>query len=80
MIERDAIEPEDVQREPDGMPHAIIGLTVLYAAMLAVAMLWTHTASGGAATIIVALIAVPIVVFRLQRMATRDRDQRHPSR
>jgi ABC-type phosphate transport system permease subunit len=80
VIQRDAIEPEDVQREPDGIPHAVIGLTVLFAAVFAVMMLWMDTASGRVGAVIVALVALPIIVLRLQRMAERDRDHRHPSR
>lgn len=80
---RHAIGLEDVQREPDGMPHVVIGLTVLFSALLAIlslVMLWADTVSGRLGAIILAVIVLPVLVYRLQLKAARERDHDHPSR
>jgi len=73
---------EDLQREPDGIPHAVIGFTAYFCvvfAMLLVAMLMTGTSSGRVGSILLGLIAIPIIASSLQGKATRDRDDVHPS-
>lgn len=82
-MDGEAIEPEDVQREPDGIPHAVIALTVLCSALFAIlflVLLSADTASGWLAAIIFAVTVLPVVVYSLQRKAARDRDHEHPSR
>ena len=72
----------DREREPDGIPHVVIGLTALFCvlfAMLLVALLLTGTTSGRVGAVILGFVAIPVVVSRLQRKAARDRDHKHPS-
>ena len=71
---------EDLDREPDGVPHSVIGFTALFSTMLAllVALMFATGSHFAAALIIV--IAIPVLVSTLRRKAARDRDHLHPSR
>jgi hypothetical protein len=74
---------EDLDREPDGMPHAVIGLTAFFSvlvAMLVAFMFLTGKAIGHIAAIALALLAIPVIVSTLRKKAARDRDRVHPSR
>jgi hypothetical protein len=80
----DALGPtEDLDREPDGMPHEVIGLTAFFTvilAMLVAFMYLTGKTVGHVAAIVLALLAVPVIVSTMRKRAARDRDQVHPSR
>lgn len=83
MIDHGAIETEDVERKPDGMPHVVIGLTVLVAALLAmlsIALLWVDNFAARFGIIGLGVITLFVLIGRLQRKAARDRDHVHPSR
>jgi hypothetical protein len=74
---------EDLDRQPDGIPHQIIGLTVLFSVMLALLVGFMVLAGGGVsrvAAIVIAVLAIPVLVSTLRTKATRDRDHLHPSR
>ena len=74
---------EDLDREPDGMPHQVIGLTVLFSVMLAMLVAFMVLAGGTVsrvAAVILVVLAVPVLVSSLRRRSDRDRDQIHPSR
>ena len=80
----DALGPtEDLDREPDGIPHAVIGYTAGFSVMLALLVgfmfLAGNTTSRIMALVLVAL-AVPTLVSVLRNRAERDRDHLHPSR
>ena len=53
-------EPEDLERAPDGIPHAVVGLTAFYAVLLAglIVLAWT-TAH---VLVVLAAAVVPIIV------------------
>jgi hypothetical protein len=73
---------EDLDREPDGVPHAVIGLTALFSVMLAL-LVFGMVIAGGVARIgavILAVIAIPVLVTSLRKKSARDRDHVHPSR
>jgi hypothetical protein len=80
----DALGPtEDLDREPDGMPHHVIGLTALFSVMLAMLvgfMILTGGTVSRVAAVILALLAIPVLVSSLRRRAASDRDALHPSR
>lgn len=65
---------EDLDREPDGVPHLAIALTALLAIAVALAMLAAIT--GGSWK---ALVVIPVAVVILVRWSTRRRDEAHPS-
>jgi len=74
---------EDLDREPDGVPHAVVGLTAFFSvvfALLVLTMFFLHSMVGkvGAAALLV--LAVPVLVKKLNKKAARDRDHVHPSR
>lgn len=73
---------EDLDREPDGVPHQVVGMTALFSVMLALLLAVLFLAGGGAriAGILLALVAIPILVSALRKKADRDRDRMHPSR
>jgi hypothetical protein len=74
---------EDLERQPDGVPHAVIGLTALSSVFFAALMISIFRAGptpGTVAGALLALIAVPWLVFKLGARAERDRDHVHPSR
>jgi hypothetical protein len=74
---------EDLDREPDGVPHPVVGMTALFSvvlAMLVAFMFLTGHRVGQIAAIALAAIAIPTLVTMLRRKAERDRDHAHPSR
>ena len=74
---------EDLDREPDGVPHKVIGLTALFSVMLAMLVGFMVLAGGTVsriAAIILALLAIPTLVSTLRGKASRERDHLHPSR
>jgi|SRR4051794_30027664 len=74
---------EDLDREPDGVPHHVIGLTAGFSVMLAVLVglmfIAGNTVSRVMAVVLV-LLAIPTLVSVLRKRADRDRDHLHPSR
>jgi hypothetical protein len=86
----DAIDPadpitphEDVDRQPDGIPHLVIGLTALFSVAIATVVIGVFHAGatlGSGAAVLIAFVGVPLLVFRLGAKAERDRDHDHPSR
>lgn len=74
---------EDLDREPDGVPHSVVGLTALFSVMLAMLVAFMFVAGGGivkGAAVVLALIAIPVLVGTLRKKAQNDRDHTHPSR
>jgi len=74
---------EDLDRQPDGVPHAVVGLTALFSVMLAMLVAFMFLAGGTVsrvAAVVLALLAIPVLVSTLRRKASRDRDSLHPSR
>lgn len=73
---------DDPERQPDGVPHDVVGLvavfTVLFAALVLV-MFLLGTA-GKVAAVILGLVAAPALTAGLRRRALRERDRVHPSR
>lgn len=74
---------EDIDREPDGVPHSVVGLTALFSVMLAMlvaVMFLSGRLVGQIAAIALAAIAIPTLVASLRRKADGERDRVHPSR
>ena len=74
---------EDLDREPDGVPHKVIGLTALFSVMLALLVGFMMLAGGTVsriAAVLIAVMAIFVLVSTLRTKATRDRDYVHPSR
>jgi hypothetical protein len=74
---------EDLDRQPDGVPHAVIGMTAGFSLMLALLvglMFIAGNTFSRVAAIVLVLLAVPTLVSVLRKRADRDRDHLHPSR
>jgi len=74
---------EDLDRQPDGVPHRVVGLTALFSvlpALLLAAMFLSGSTTGRVAAVLLSLVAVPTLVLILRGRAERDRDHVHPSR
>ncbi len=74
---------EDLDREPDGVPHRVVGLTALFSVMLAALLAFMFIVGGTTSRIaaaVIAVIAIPVIVGSLNKKADRDRDHLHPSR
>lgn len=74
---------EDLDRQPDGAPHFVIGLTALSSVLMAMAvafMVLTGKPAAIVAAILLVVIGVPVLVSRLRNEAERTRDRVHPSR
>lgn len=74
---------EDLDREPDGVPHSVVGLTALFSVMLAMLVAFMFLSGhvvGRVAAIVLAVIAIPTLVTSLRKKADRERDHVHPSR
>ncbi len=74
---------EDLDREPDGVPHAVVGLTALFSVMLALLvafMFLSGSTTARIAAVLLVVIAIPTIVGSLRKKAERDRDHIHPSR
>ena len=68
---------------PDGVPHGIVGLTLLFSVVLALLLAFMVLSTGGVgkvAGITICLLAIPALVTSLSRKADRERDHAHPSR
>ena len=73
---------EDLDREPDGVPHSVVGMTALFSVVLAMLCAFMFLAGGAAriAAVVLVVLAVPVLVTSLRRKAERERDHLHPSR
>lgn len=80
----DALGPaEDLDRELDGVPHQVVGLTALFSVMLAMLigfMVLAGGTIGRIAAVVLAFLAIPVLVSTLRGKAARERDTLHPSR
>ena len=74
---------EDIDREPDGVPHNVVGLTALFSVILAIlvaAMFLSGNLVAQVAAVALAALAIPTLVWTLRDKAARERDHIHPSR
>lgn len=74
---------ENLDREPDGVPHSVVGMTAGFSvvlAMLVAFMFLTGHRIGRIAAVALAAIAIPTLIVTLRHKAERDRDHVHPSR
>jgi Flp pilus assembly protein TadB len=74
---------EDLDREPDGVPHNVVGFTALFSVMLAMLVTVMFIAGGmvgKVSAVLLAAVAIPVLVGSLRKKAARERDHVHPSR
>jgi hypothetical protein len=81
--DEDTLGPnEDLDREPDGVPHDVVGLSALFSVLFAAVVLgmWLSGSTGRVAAVAMCMIGVPMLVTSLRRRSERERDHVHPSR
>lgn len=73
---------EDLDREPDGVPHDVVGLAALFSVLFAAVVLgmWLSGSTGRIAAVGMCLIGVPMLVTNLRTRSEREREQYRPSR
>jgi hypothetical protein len=74
---------EDIDREPDGVPHAVVGATAGFAVVLSIllASVWFISSwTMRVGVLIIVFTAMPVIITSLKHKADRDRDHAHPSR
>ena len=74
---------EDVARQPDGVPHSVVGATAAFSVILAVlvgAMFVLGQGMFRFGGILLVVLSIPFIVSGLGHKAERDRDHVHPSR
>jgi len=77
------IHHEDIERQPDGVPHLVIGLTALCSVLLAAVLIGVCLSGPSLGLVAAALLivtAIPVMVTWLNAKAERERDHVHPSR
>lgn len=70
---------EDLDRQPDGVPHDVVGRTMLAAYAVAVIILAICATAGWCSALVAAAFAIPLIVGALRRRSSRERDHTHPS-
>jgi hypothetical protein len=71
---------DDVARDPDGVPHDVVGLSALFSFLLAglVLGMWlTGSTTGRVSAIALLVFGVPMLVSGLRERAERERERRH---
>lgn len=74
---------EDLDREPDGVPHDVVGLSALFSFLLAALVLgmWlTGSTMGRVSAIALLVFGVPMLVSGLRERSERERSRNPPSR
>ena len=74
---------EDLDRQPDGVPHKVVGLTAGFSVVLALlvaALVITGHTMGVVAALLICAAAIPLLVGSMRKKAATHRDQLHPSR
>ena len=76
-----ALRPADeIARDPDGVPHDVVGLSALFSFLLAglVLGMWlTGSTTGRVSAIALLVFGVPMLVSGLRERSERERDRRH---
>ncbi|HMG53025.1 MAG TPA: hypothetical protein VK601_06080 [Kofleriaceae bacterium] len=73
-------QAEEIERDPDGVPHDVVGLSALFSFLLAALVLgmWlTGSTTGRVSAIALLVFGVPMLVSGLRERAERERDRRH---
>jgi len=69
-------------REPDGVPHDVVGLSALFSVLFAAVVLgmWLSGSTGRIAAVAMCLVGVPMLVSNLRQRSERERERQHLSR
>lgn len=78
--ERSMSSTDELTRDPDGVPHDVVGLSALFSFLLAALVLgmWlTGSTTGRVSAIALLVFGVPMLVSGLRERSERERDRRH---
>ena len=69
-------------REPDGVPHDIVGLAALFSVLFAAVVLgmWLSGSTGRVTAVGMCLIGIPMLVTNLRTRSERERESYRPIR
>lgn len=64
-----------VAREPDGVPHDVVGLSALFSFLFAAVVLgmWLSGPTGRIAAVAICMVGVPMLVTGLRQRSERER-------
>jgi len=73
---------KNLDRQPDGVPHEVVGLSALFSVLFAAVVLgmWLSGPMGRVAAVAICMVGVPMLVSNLYRRSEREREAHHPSR
>jgi len=65
-------------REPDGVPHDVVGLSALFSVLFAAVILgmWLSGPTGRVTAVAMCMVGVPMLVSGLRKRAERERGER----
>jgi len=65
-------------REPDGVPHDVVGLSALFSFLFAAVVLgmWLSGPTGRIAAVAICMVGVPMLVSGLRQRSERERGPR----
>jgi hypothetical protein len=65
-------------REPDGVPHDVVGLSALFSVLFAAVVLgmWLSGSTGRIAAIAICMVGIPMLVSGLRKRSERERTLR----
>lgn len=74
---RDNRRVAEVERDPDGVPHDVVGLSALFSVLFAAVVLgmWLSGSTGRIAAIGMCLVGIPMLVTSLRQRSERERDE-----
>jgi len=82
-VHDERLEPtEDAPRDPDGIPHDVVGLSALFSVLFAAVVLgmWLSGSTGRITAVALCMIGIPMLVSNLRQRSERERENLHPSR
>jgi Flp pilus assembly protein TadB len=67
-----------VARQPDGVPHDVVGLSALFSFLFAAVVLgmWLSGPTGRIAAVAICMVGVPMLVTGLRQRSERTREHR----
>jgi hypothetical protein len=80
--ERSLGPTEDLDREPDGVPHDVVGLSALFSVLFAAVVLgmWISGGTGRIAAVALCMVGIPMLVSGLRDRSERGRERGRHSR
>ncbi len=77
--DKSPLDPTAQNRELDGVPHDVVGLSALFSVLFAAVVLgmWLSGPTGRIAAVAICMVGVPMMVSNLRARSERERNQHH---